>query len=152
MDAELAAELNRALDEASSGEEEEEEEEEAEESESEDGDAGEDGDEDEDEDEEAEAAQDARDSQHRPHRGDVRRDVPFLPRIIPCLTEENVFAWSCNDGVPAEVLAAPLLCEDAEEGGGEGKDEAREPQDVHRHDVPRRLEGGGGGERRGSLV
>ena len=54
--------------------------------------------------------------------------------------------------MPTEVLTAPLLREDAEEGGSEAEDEAREPQRVDSGHTRRRLERGGGGQRVSSLV
>ena len=54
--------------------------------------------------------------------------------------------------MPLKIFAAPLLRENAKEGGREAEDEAREPQRVDSGYARRRLERGGGGQRVGGLV
>ena len=67
--------------------------------------------------------------------------MSLLPGLVSYLTQEDVVARREGDGVPSEVLAAPLLSKDAEERRREAQHEAEEPEDVDEDSIPRPLEG-----------
>ena len=109
---------------------------------------GEHGDEDEETDEEKEEC----DFQKCGDGSDVGRDVPLLPGLEPDLTDEDVLPRGRSDGVPPEVLSAPLLRENSKQRRSKAEYEAEEPKRVDGRHARRHLELGGGGERFGGMV
>ena len=83
---------------------------------------------------------------------DERCNLPPLPRLESDLADEHVLPRRRDNGMPPQVLAAPLFCEDAEERRSKAEDETREPQSVDDHDARRNTVPGGLGKRLGGVV
>ena len=82
------------------------------------------------------------DRDRREHHG----DLPVLPRLDSDLADKDVLSRQRERRVPLDVLADPLLSENAEERSSEAEYEAEEEEDVDR------AGSGGGGEGSGDSV
>ena len=75
-----------------------------------------------------------------------------MPRFVTNLPNEDILASGRRDRVPPEILAAPLLREDAKERRSEAENETEEPQGVDGGHARRCMELGRRRERFGGLV